>query len=53
MEPITVLEDLILHKQNMKVKSVNPLHSDCKDRNSDWLADNNNLTSRASSSPTF
>ena len=35
-----------------KVKIVYPLISDWKDR-SDWLADNNNLTPRASSSPTF
>ena len=35
-----------------KMKIVHPLNSDWIDR-SDWLADNNNLTSRASSSPTF
>ena len=35
-----------------KVEIVYPLNSDCKGR-SDWLADNNNLTSRASSSPTL
>ena len=38
---------------NVKWKLYNyPLNSDWKDR-SDWLADNNNFTSRASSNPTF
>ena len=56
MEPIT--DDLSLRKQNMfvveiwKVKIVHPVNSDWKYR-SDCLADMNNLTSRASASPTF
>ena len=36
----------------MECENCLSLNSDWKDR-SDWLADNNNLTSRASSSPTF
>ena len=51
-----IADDLSLRKQNMifvEKESENNIHcTDQKDR-SDWLTDNNNPTSRASSSPTF
>ena len=45
----SITDDLSLRKQNMFSVEMNP---DEKNR-SDWRTDNNNLTSRESSSPTF
>ena len=49
---ISHCENRICSYLKWKVKIVYPLNSDWKDR-SDWWEDNNNLRSRASSSPTF